>query len=136
MDMKLTSEIIRFVEERKIGKFGTIGYLAIVYDDAGALKPLVSPRHFRILDDTSLAFDDRFSEHLKDNLKKNRHVSVVFVETLRDAYGYQILGEAEYIQAGELFRAAEKEMEALHLPVRVKGVVRIWVTDFRKFAPE
>ncbi|WP_455276476.1 hypothetical protein [[Eubacterium] cellulosolvens] len=125
--MKIPIEVINFIEERKIGRFGTIGYLAIVFDDKGTKKPLVSPRHFRLYGEDCLIFDDRFSEYLKQNLDKHREVSVIFVETLRDTFGYQILGEAEYIDSGDLFDDAHNVMKEMKIPHKLKGIVKIKV---------
>lgn len=122
--MKIPEEVIEFIEERKIGKFGTIGYLSLIYDD-GIQKPIVSPRHFRIFDEETLIFDDRFSKYLKKNLAKNNNVSIVFVETVKDTYGFQLQGEAEYIESGDLFDEVLNNMRKLNIPVKLRGVIKI-----------
>ena len=128
--MKIPREVVDFIEERGLGKFGTIGYLSIVYDDRGVLKPLTSVRHFKLQDD-SLIFADRFSNYLKQNLTKNKYVSVVFAEASRDAVGYQILGEAEYLESGPLFEEGLDAVRDLKIPAPLKGVVRIKVDSVR-----
>lgn len=138
--MKLTDDVIEFIEEKKIGKFGTIGYLAIIYDEEGIQKPLISPRHFRLHDDEWLLFDDRFSKYLKKNLIKNNNVSVIFVETVKDTLGYQLLGEAEYLKQGDLFNEAQQNMRELDIPVELKGVVKIrikkiWTLSLGELSP-
>jgi len=125
--LKIPIKAINFIEERKIGRFGTIGYLAIVFDDNGTKKPLVSPRHFRLCGEDCLIFDDRFSKYLKQNLENHKEVSVIFVETLRDTFGYQILGEAGYIESGDLFEDAHNVMKEMKIPHKLKGVVKIKV---------
>ena len=138
--MKITDDVIEFIEDKKIGKFGTIGYLAIIYDEEGIQKPLISPRHFRLHDYEWLLFDDRFSKYLKKNLIKNNNVSVIFVETVKDTLGYQLLGEAEYLERGDLFNEAQQNMRELDIPVELKGVVKIrikkiWTLSLGELSP-
>jgi hypothetical protein len=138
--LKITDDVIEFIEEKKIGKFGTIGYLAIIYDEEGIQKPLISPRHFRLHNDEWLLFDDRFSKYLKINLIKNNNVSVIFVETVKDILGYQLLGEAEYLERGDLFNEAQQNMRELDIPVELKGVVKIrikkiWTLSLGELSP-
>lgn len=138
--MKIPDDVIEFIEEKKIGKFGTIGYLAIIYDEEGIQKPLVSPRHIRLYENKWLIFDDRFSKYLKKNLIKNNHVSVIFVEAIKDTLGYQLLGEAEYLEHGDLFDEAQQNMRGLNIPVELKGVVKIrvkkiWTLSLGELSP-
>ncbi len=123
--MKIPVDVIEFIEERKIGKFGTIGYLSIIYDDDGIQKPIVSPRHFRVFDEETLIFDDRFSKYLKKNLMKNDNVSIIFVETAKDTYGFQLQGEAEYVESGDLFDEALNNMRKLNIPIELRGVIKV-----------
>ncbi len=138
--MKIPDDVIEFIEEKKIGKFGTIGYLAIIYNEEGIQKPLISPRHFRLHDDEWLLFDDRFSKYLKKNLIKNNNASVIFVETIKDTLGYQLLGEAEYLEHGDLFNEAQQNMRGFDIPVELKGVVKIrvkkiWTLSLGELSP-
>lgn len=138
--MKIPDDVIEFIEEKKIGRFGTIGYLAIIYDEEGIQKPLVSPRHFRLYDNEWLIFDDRFSKYLQKNLIKNNNVSVIFVETIKDTLGYQLQGEAEYLEHGDLFNEAQQNMRGFNIPVELKGVVKIrvkkiWTLSLGELSP-
>ncbi len=138
--MKIPDDVIEFIEEKKIGKFGTIGYLAIIFDEERIQKPLISPRHFRLYDDEWLLFDDRFSKYLKKNLIKNNNVSVIFVETIKDTLGYQLFGEAEYLEHGELYNEAQQNMRVFDIPIELKGVVKIrvkkiWTLSLGELSP-
>ena len=132
---KIPLEVLRFIEERSLGVFGTIGYLATITDYAGYVQPTLSPKHFRVVNEETLAFDDRFSTYLKENITKYKHVAVIFVEASRDAFGYQLLGEIEYIESGDIYEESAQLQKKMHISAILKGVVKVHIKEVRMLVP-
>lgn len=75
----------------------------------------------QVLDDEHLVFADIFSAKTRKNLKENNKVCIL-VGDPKNMVGYQLVGDAEQLDQGELYDAMCARIASLNLPKPVYAV--------------
>ncbi|PLX06327.1 MAG: hypothetical protein C0596_17815 [Marinilabiliales bacterium] len=106
--------------------FDSIPFMALGTCDRDGIPNVSVIGSKKIVDDNKIWIIDTFFDKTKDNILKNKNVSISFWKGI---IGYQIKGKAKYVESGEKFEIAKQWILKLKPRKIVKGLVIVDVTD-------